>query len=44
MVWPTELPTPVAEPTLMDMPEALTPVYRTADMARPCKNGDQARQ
>ena len=29
-----ELPTPVAEPTFMGMPEILTPVYWTADMAR----------
>jgi Uma2 family endonuclease len=29
-----ELPTPHAEPTFMGMPESLTPVYWTADMAR----------
>lgn len=29
-----ELPTPTAEPTFMGMPDTLTPVYWTADMAR----------
>jgi Uma2 family endonuclease len=29
-----ELPTPNAEPTFMGMPDTLTPVYWTADMAR----------
>jgi Uma2 family endonuclease len=29
-----ELPTPAAEPTFMGMPDTLTPVYWTADMAR----------
>ncbi len=29
-----ELPTPTAEPTFMSMPDTLTPVYWTADMAR----------
>jgi Uma2 family endonuclease len=29
-----ELPTPHAEPTFMGMPDTLTPVYWTADMAR----------
>jgi Uma2 family endonuclease len=34
-VWgAAELPTPTAEPTFMSMPDTLTPVYWTADMAR----------
>ena len=31
---PAELPTPTAEPSFMSMPDTLTPVYWTADMAR----------
>ncbi len=34
-VWSAaKLPTPAAEPTFMSMPDTLTPVYWTADMAR----------